>query len=262
MINKLNEVVSIITPSYNSSLFISKTIESVINQDYSSWELIIIDDCSSDDSIEIIGKYIEKDQRIKLISLENNSGAAVARNIGIQQAQGRFIAFLDSDDTWHPDKLKMQVDFMLKNDYAFTYTGYHKVNENGLFISNVSIPVATSYHELLKTCVIGCLTAMYDTDKLGKVEFPLIRKRQDFALWLKILKQVPYAYGLEQDLANYTVRSDSISANKFKAAQYNWYLYRHIEKLTLLNSIYYFSHYMIKGIIRSKFPQLAQKFKI
>lgn len=103
---------------------------------------------------------------------------------------------------------------------------------------------------------------MYDSHKLGKVYFPLIRKRQDFALWLKILKLTPYAYGLDEGLANYTVRSDSISANKFKAAQYNWYLYRNIEKLNILKSMYYFSYYMFKGIIRSKFPSVATKFNI
>lgn len=255
-------LVSIVTPSYNSSGYIEKTILSVINQNYKNWELIIVDDCSSDYSVQVITRYLSQDERIKLICLEKNSGAAVARNRGIEEASGRFIAFLDSDDSWHPEKLSKQVDFMLKYDYAFTYTAYHKVNEYGEYLSKVNIPLKTKYNELLKTCVIGCLTAMYDSHKLGKVYFPLIRKRQDFALWLKILKLTPYAYGLNEDLANYTVRSDSISANKIKAAQYNWYLYRNIEKLNILKSIYYFSHYMIKGIIRSKFPSFAAKFNI
>lgn len=254
--------VSIIMPSYNSSLYISKTIDSVIFQNFKNWELIIIDDCSTDNSVEIIKEYVNTDIRIKLLKLEKNAGAAVARNRGIEEASGRFIAFLDSDDLWHPEKLNKQVNFMLENDYAFTYTAYHKVNEYGEYLSKVNIPLKTKYNELLKTCVIGCLTAMYDSHKLGKVYFPLIRKRQDFALWLKILKLTPYAYGLNEDLANYTVRSDSISANKLKAAQYNWYLYRNIEKLNILKSMYYFSHYMIKGIIRSKFPSVAAKFNI
>lgn len=253
--------VSIITPSYNSSKFIKHTIGSILNQAFLDWELIIVDDCSTDNSCEVIQKFVELDRRIKLIKLEKNSGAAVARNTGIENATGRFIAFLDSDDTWHPEKLEKQVSFMLKNDYAFTYTQYHKVSENGDKVGELYFPSKTNYHNLLKTCVIGCLTAMYDTHKIGKVYFPLIRKRQDFALWLKILKKIDFAYGLDEDLAGYTVRSDSISANKFKAAQYNWYLYRHIEKLSLIKTLYYFSHYMIKGIIRTKFPQLAQKFK-
>ena len=255
-------LVSIITPSYNSAHYIQKTIGSIINQTYQNWELLVIDDCSSDNSAEIVEKFSKLDSRIKLITLDNNSGAAVARNRGIEEAKGRFIAFLDSDDTWNSNKLEKQIEFMLTNDYAFTYTAYHKVDENNAFLSKVQIPERISYNELLKTCVIGCLTAMYDTETLGKITFPLIRKRQDFALWLKILKKVPFAYGLDEDLASYTVRNDSISANKFKAAQYNWYLYRKIENLSLIQSLYYFSHYMIKGIIRAKFPDLAQKFKI
>lgn len=254
--------VSIITPSYNSAQYISRTIDSILQQTYENWELFIIDDCSTDNSREVIQSYISQDSRIKLICLEKNSGAAVARNIGIENACGRFIAFLDSDDTWHPEKLEQQVSFMLKNDYAFTYTLYHQVNENGDTVGELYFPSRTNYRNLLKTCVIGCLTAMYDTHKIGKVYFPLIRKRQDFALWLKILKQVDYAYCVPQDLASYTLRSDSISANKWKAAQYNWRLYRNIEKLNIFSSIYYFLNYAIRGILRTKFKKLSQYLKL
>lgn len=254
----MNNLVSIITPSFNSSNFIKKTIESVINQSYNNWELIIVDDCSSDDSCLIINEFVQLDPRIKLIKLEKNSGAAVARNMGIDAANGRFIAFLDSDDTWLPEKLSEQVSFMIKNDYVLTYTQYHQVDENGNLLKHLNFPLKVNYHELLKTCVIGCLTVMYDTDKIGKIYFPLIRKRQDFALWLKILKIVPYAYCLPLDLASYTVRKDSISSNKLKAAQYNWYLYRNIEELNFFKSLYYFSHYAIRGIIRSKFKILSK----
>lgn len=254
--------VSIITPSYNSLQYIGRTIDSILQQTYKNWELLIIDDCSTDDSCTVIQKYVDQDSRIKLIKLEQNSGAAVARNTGIENATGRFIAFLDSDDTWHPEKLEQQVSFMLKNDYAFTYTQYHQVNENGDTVGELYFPSRTNYHNLLKTCVIGCLTAMYDTHKIGKVYFPLIRKRQDFALWLKILKQVDYAYCVPQDLASYTVRSDSISANKWKAAQYNWRLYRNIEKLNIFSSIYYFLNYAIRGILRTKFKRLSQYLKL
>lgn len=256
------KIVSIITPSYNSSQYIRRTIDSIRSQTYQNWELIIIDDCSTDSSREVIQHYVDQDSRIKLICLEENSGAAVARNTGIKHAIGRFIAFLDSDDTWHPEKLEKQLHFMLKNDYAFTYSQYHQVNENGDLVGELNFPMRTNHHKLLKTCIIGCLTAMYDTHKLGKVYFPLIRKRQDFALWLKILKKVDYAYCVPEDLASYTVRSDSISANKFKAAQYNWYLYRNIEKLNILVSCYYFSNYIVRGIIRSKFKKLARFLNI
>lgn len=261
MDENLNKV-SVITPSYNSAKYISKTIESVLSQSYQNLELIIVDDCSLDDSLAVIKKYVQQDSRVKLYCLHVNSGAAVARNTAIEHATGRFITFLDSDDVWLERKLEKQVAFMLQNDHAFSYTSYHKVDEKNQYLSDVNIPDKVNYSQLLKTCVIGCLTAMYDIDKLGKMYFPLIRKRQDFALWLKILKKVPYAYGLKEDLAAYTVRSDSISANKFKAAQYNWHLYREIEKLSLIQASYYFSHYVIKGIIRAKYPSFAAKFNI
>lgn len=246
----MNNLVSIITPSFNSSNFIKKTIESVINQSYNNWELIIVDDCSIDKSREVIKSCIKEDARIKLICLEKNSGAAVARNTGIENANGRFIAFLDSDDTWHPKKLEKQIKFMLDNQYYFTYTGYHKVDENGIFIKSTKIPKIINYNKLLKTNYIGCLTAIYDSEKLGKIYFPLIRKRQDYALWLKILKMIPYAYGLQEDLASYTVRSDSISANKINVAKYNWTVYREVEKLSLMHAIYCFINYAILGILR------------
>ena len=211
---------------------------------------------------EVIKSCIKEDARIKLICLEKNSGAAVARNTGIENASGRFIAFLDSDDRWHPEKLQKQVSFMLDHDYALTYTQYHQVNEHGELIGHLYFPDKTNYHSLLKTCIIGCLTAMYDTQKLGKVYFPLIRKRQDFALWLKILQIVPYAYCLEEDLASYTVRSDSISSNKFNAAQHTWNLYRNVENLALLPATYYFLHYAIRGVCRKYFKSISNKLKI
>lgn len=243
-------LVSIITPSFNSANYIVATIQSVLAQTYQNWEMIIVDDCSIDNSCDIIEKYMEEDSRIKLLRLSENSGAAVARNTGIETATGRFIAFLDSDDKWHPKKLEKQIKFMLDNQYYFTYTEYHKVNENGAFINNTKIPKFINYNKLLKTNYIGCLTAMYDSENLGKVYFPLIRKRQDYALWLKILKKIPYAHGLQEDLASYTVRSDSISANKFNVAKYTWTVYREVEKLSLIHAIYCFINYAILGILR------------
>lgn len=243
-------LVSIITPLFNAEKYIEKTVFSIIEQSYTNWELLIVDDCSRDSSYKVVQKLSEKDKRIKIIKLKKNSGAAVARNTGIENANGRFIAFLDSDDTWHPKKLEKQIKFMLDNQYYFTYTGYHKVDENGAFIKNAKIPKSINYNKLLKTNYIGCLTAMYDSEKLGKVYFPLIRKRQDYALWLKILKIIPDAYGLQEDLANYTVRSDSISANKVNVAKYNWMVYREVEKLSLIHAIYCFVNYAILGILR------------
>ncbi|TDR57259.1 glycosyl transferase family 2 [Halomonas ventosae] len=250
-------LVSVVTPSYNSEKYLAGTIDSVLDQSFFDWEMIIVDDCSPDNANQLVESYVAKDSRIKLIKLDENAGAAVARNVAIRAAQGRFIAFLDSDDRWLPDKLEKQLCFMKKYDVAFSYTSYEKLNENGSVAGKVNIPPKVTYNDLLKVCSIGCLTAMYDTEKIGKVYMPLIRKRQDVGLWLRILKDIPYAHGLDEVLAQYQLRSDSISANKLKAASYTWRLYRDVEKLTMPVAAYYFAHYAINGVLRKNFPRLA-----
>ena len=245
--------VSIITPSYNTSKFIEATIKSVLDQDFESWEMVIVDDNSSDGSPEIIKRYAAKDSRIILIENKENTGAASARNLAIQQSKGRFIAFLDSDDLWLPNKLSMQVNFMLENNFGFTYSAYDKINESGERIGQIQVPSQVSYHELLKTCSIGCLTAIYDTTVLGKVYMPIIDKRQDYGLWLNLLKKLSYAYGIQEVLAIYRVRNNSISSNKFIAAKYQWKIYREIEMLLLLSSIKYMVTYTLHGILKSYF---------
>lgn len=251
-------LVSIITPSHNASQFITETIESVFLQSYPDWELIVVDDCSTDNSIDIITSSVKQDARVNLIELEKNSGAAVARNAAIKAAQGRYIAFLDSDDIWLPNKLERQIDYMKKNEIAFSYSAYEKIDETGKVIGNVGVPDKLGYGDLLKVCSIGCLTAIYDTHMIGKVYMPLIRKRQDLGLWLKILKKIPYAYATPGILAQYRVRGDSISANKKVAAQYTWKLYREVEGLSFLRASYYFAHYAVNGVLRTKLPKLAK----
>ncbi len=250
--------ISIITPSYNSSIFILKTLKSVTSQSFDNWEMIIVDDCSTDNSIEVIQPFAECDSRIKLIQLTENSGAAVARNKAIEAATGRFIAFLDSDDLWMPNKLEKQVQFMLDQDIAFSFSAYEKIDETGNVFGTVGVPKKTGYHDLLKTCSIGCLTAMYDVEKLGKVYMPVNTKREDFATWLAILKQVDYAYGMPDVLAQYRVYASQSSAKKAKMAKENWRLYRDIEQLGVFKSAYYFAHYAVRGVLRTKFPNLAR----
>ncbi|SIN81391.1 glycosyltransferase family 2 protein [Algoriphagus halophilus] len=245
-------LVSIITPVYNAHSHIEETIQSIIAQTYSDWELILIDDYSTDNGIHILSRYTELDARIHLHENPKNLGAAVSRNKGIEMAKGRFIAFLDSDDLWEPTKLETQVKFMLENKHAFTFAGYFKI-KNDIIVGEHVVPAKVNHNDLLKTCSIGCLTAMYDTDQLGKVYMPIISKRQDFALWLKILKLIPYAYGINQPLAKYRLRDDSISGNKFKAAKYQWIVYREFENLGLLKSIYYFMHYTFFGVLKTYF---------
>ena len=249
----MKDLVSIIMPNYNSAQFIEESFVSILNQSYQNWELILVDDCSADDSIEIIESLTADDKRIILIKLAENSGPAIARNRGIKEAKGRYIAFLDSDDTWHPEKLSKQIFFMKEYDIAFSYTGYYRMEEDSeQIIDEIYVPQKVDYSELLKQNIIGCLTAMYDTQKLGKVYMPDILKRQDFALWLSILKKIPYAYGLDEPLAYYRVRTASVSSNKILASKYNWKLYREVEKLPLHKAIYCFGWYTYRSILKYK----------
>jgi glycosyltransferase involved in cell wall biosynthesis len=249
----MQELVSIIMPNYNSVAFIEGSIASVISQTYQNWEMIIVDDVSTDNSNIIIEDYIKKDSRIKLIKLEKNSGPAISRNYAIKEAKVRYIAFLDSDDLWHPEKLSKQISFMKEYDIALSYIGYYRIEEeSGEIINQIHVPQKVDYSELLKQNIIGCLTAMYDTQKLGKVYMPDILKRQDFALWLSILKKIPYAYGLDEPLAYYRVRAASVSSNKILASKYNWKLYREVEKLPLHKAIYCFGWYTYRSILKYK----------
>lgn len=251
-------LVSIITPLFNGSAFLERTIQSVLSQTYINWELIIVDDCSQDDSLTIAESYGKQDIRIKVIQLERNSGAAVARNTAIEAAQGRYIAFLDSDDLWKPEKLEKQIGFMLRNDVAFSYTAYEKINESGDVFGFMGVPEKVSYKQLLKTCVIGCLTAIYDTKVLGKIYMPTTTKREDYATWLNVLKKVGYAYGLTLPLAQYRVYANQTSGKKASMAKENWRLYRDLENLNIFQASYYFSNYAVRGVLRTKFPRLAK----
>jgi len=236
--------VSVIMPLYNAQAYLADAIESVLSQTFHVWELLIVDDASTDDSLMIAKAYAGNDTRIRVIEQKENGGAAVARNRGIEEARGRYIAFLDCDDMWMPQKLEKQVAFMQQHDIALSYTGYYSISEEeGKIIKEIGVPSRTDYHELLKQNTIGCLTAMYDSRELGKVFMPDLRKRQDYALWLKILKQIPCAMGIEEPLAYYRIRKNSLSANKIRSSLYNWKMYREVEKLPLYKAIYYFGWY-------------------
>lgn len=257
---KKNPLVSIITPLFNGESFIEETIKSVISQSYGNWEMIIVDDCSKDDGPKIIENYANVEKRIKLIRLAENGGGAVARNRAIKEAKGKYIAFLDSDDIWYPDKLKKQIKFMEENNYPFTYTWYEKISEEGERLGEaVRSKEKVDYNELLKSNQIGCLTAAYNQDKLGKVYMPLIRKRQDYALWLQILKRTKYGYCLEENLAQYRLVSDSISSNKISLLKFNWQLFYQIEKLNLIKSFYFLSfNVLIKVLNGIKFKSMKK----
>jgi glycosyltransferase involved in cell wall biosynthesis len=244
----LNYPVSIITPCYNCENYISFTIESVVQQTYSEWELIIVNDGSEDKSINLIKSYSEKDPRIKLIELENNMGPAYARNMGIRMASGRFIAFLDSDDLWDKKKLEKQISFMINNDISFSFTSYQKINYNGDLVGKpIKAPPVINYNDLLKSCPIGCLTVIYDQGKIGKHYMPDFLKAQDYALWLKILKTGVEANGIEENLAYYRIRKSSISRNKLYKAYFQWKIYRKQEIISIIKSMYLMFFYTFYG---------------
>ncbi|MEH7086472.1 glycosyltransferase family 2 protein [Neobacillus drentensis] len=244
-------LISIITPSYNASLFIEQTITSVRKQTYQNWEMIIVDDCSSDHTPYILERIKEEDDRIHVIYLNQNGGAAVARNIALQHAKGRYIAFLDSDDCWKPEKLEKQLSFMQTNKFAFTFTGYELVTNEGVLLNKqISAPAQISYNDMLKNTIIGCLTVMIDRQLVGHIQMPNIRTRQDLATWLAILKKGINAYGLNENLAEYRTGNPSISRNKWKAAKMNWFVYRKIEKLNVIKAFWCFSHYAFHAVLK------------
>lgn len=254
--------VSVITPLYNSVDYIAKTIRSVQSQTFQDWEMIIVDDCSSDGSYQRALELAKGDNRIKVVRLSENSGPAVARNKAIKMAVGKYIAFLDSDDSWAENKLDFQLSFMQREGALLTYTAYDVVGENGVYIRSVGVPDSVTYGELLKTCVIGCLTAVYNAEALGKIYMPLIRKRQDFGLWLRILKTGVTAYGINKPLAQYTLRNVSVSSNKTNAAKYTWKLFREVERLNFFKALYFFAHYAVRGLMRHRYPKLALKLGV
>ncbi|WP_068268334.1 glycosyltransferase family 2 protein [Caviibacter abscessus] len=244
------EKVSIITPVYNSEKYIRNTIESVLNQTYKNFELILINDKSSDKSLKICQSY--DDERIKIIDLEKNVGVCRARNIGIEKACGRYISFLDSDDIWSENKLMEQIEFMKKNSAEICCTEYERVNENLEKIGYIHIKEKISYQDMLKNNYVGCLTVIYDTFSIGKMYFDEINKNEDYLLWLKIIKKTGYIYGLRKNLAKYRVITGSRSSNKFKVILARWEIYRKYEKLNILSSFYYIINYGIIAVVKNR----------
>lgn len=248
--------VSIITPSYNSEEYISDTIESVINQSFEDWELIIIDDCSNDKTIQIINSYISKDNRIVLKQNIGNRGAAYSRNVGLIESKYDYVAFLDSDDIWKRDKLEKQLSFMKLNNISFSFTGYQIINNIGEPTGktvDTSQKGTFSYKDMLaKKATLGCSTVMIDKMSFEDLlEMPSIRTGQDYAFWLKLLRETnKNAYIYNEVLTEYRITPNSISRNKFKKAKRQWFIYRKIEKLNIFKSIYYFCFYAFRAVFR------------
>jgi teichuronic acid biosynthesis glycosyltransferase TuaG len=234
----MNDLVSIITPSYNSEKFISEAILSVQNQTYTNWEMIIVDDNSKDKTVAFVQNLMDDDSRIHLIQLQKNSGAGVARNTALNAATGRYIAFLDSDDLWKPEKLSKQIQFMEKYDLPFTFSFYDCIDESGIAMNTrVQTPTKLTYRQLFFCNFVGNLTGIYDTNYFGKIAISAIRKRQDWMVWLTIVKKIKIAQPLPESLAWYRVRANSISASKINLLKHNYSVYRQFHKLNVLVSI-------------------------
>lgn len=232
----MDELVSIIMPSYNTAKFISETIESVLAQTYSNWELIIVDDCSTDDTDAVVCPYLA-DDRIRYIKNEKNSGAAVSRNRALREAKGKWVAFLDSDDLWFPEKLEKQISFMKNKGYHFSYTNYIEMNEdsapNGRRITG---PKKITKHGMYNYCWPGCLTVMYDVETIGLIQIADIKKNNDYAMWLKVCKKSD-CYLLDETLAKYRKRGGSISNHGYtKLIKWHYKLYCEAEKRDVVTS--------------------------
>jgi teichuronic acid biosynthesis glycosyltransferase TuaG len=245
-------LVSIITPTFCSEKTIKKTIRSVREQTYPHWELIIIDDASTDRTRELLREAAETDNRIKPFFLRENRGAAFARNKALELAQGRYIAFLDSDDCWKTKKIEEQLRFMEMHHYAFTFTGYELMDADGHLLNKlISAPSRVTYKRMLKNTIVGCLTVMIDRQQIGDFRMPDLRSRQDLATWLSLLKKGTVAYGLNETLAEYRISGkESLSGNKWKAAKKTWFVYRRVEHLPLLASCWYFVNYATNAFIK------------
>lgn len=238
-------LVSVIMPTFNSAEFIGAAIQSVQNQTYLNWELLVIDDASNDLTIALVDDLVSLDPRIKLYQNIKNLGAGASRNTGIKAAKGSFIAFLDADDLWCPEKLVVQVNFMLKNNLTMSFSSYRLMTETGQLLPEIveSLP-ELSYKKLLRSNYVGNLTGIYNADKIGKIYSPLLRKRQDWGLWLSVLEKAGSVPGIQQPLAYYRLRKNSISNNKTTLLKYNFLIYNRVLDYGFLKSCKYMSWFL------------------
>jgi glycosyltransferase involved in cell wall biosynthesis len=233
-------MVSIITPAFNAERYISETIQSVVSQTYSHWEMIIVDDGSIDNTRKIIKTFAAKDNRIKLLNHNTSLGPGTARNTAIKEATGDFIAFLDADDLWEKDKLEIQLQFMKANNVAISYSSYELIDENGKSLNKIieALPRLT-YDKQLKCNYIGNLTGIYNVTVLGKIWLPKITKRQDWIMWLTAIKKAGLAKGIQQSLAKYRIRKGAISSKKMGLLKYNYNVYRKALKFSTPKAMFF-----------------------
>ena len=235
------DLVSIITPVYKCEEYIERTMNSVLAQTYTNWEMLLVDDCSPDGSAELVRKYAERDSRFRYIKLETNSGAAIARNTGLENAKGRYIAYLDADDIWHPTKLERQIQFMNENNVQFSCCDYEKIEADDTPLNKVvHMPKTITYNQLLSNTIIQTVGVIVDLNKVDRklLVMPNVRRGQDSATWLQLLRNGVKFVGQNEVLAQYRRAPQSLSSNKLSAMKRTWYLYRGVEHLSLIKSCY------------------------
>lgn len=258
-INEEKIKVSVITPAFNAGAYLEDTIVSVLNQSYSNWEMIIVDDCSTDDTVSIASKYVEKDSRIRLIKHANNKGVAAARNTALDIATGLYVAFLDSDDQWTPQKLEHQLRFMETNHYVLTYTDYQIFDTETHNLGKlIKVPKKLAVKDIYKNTAIACLTVMVNRNAVGEFHMPGINHFEDQATWQEILKRGDnnrnrIAYGLNENMALYRVGNASLTSNRKRAANAQWHTYRDYYKFSVARSVYYFICYSINAVMKHFF---------
>lgn len=232
-------LVSIITPSFNSDKFITETIQSVQNQTHKNWEMIIVDDCSTDDTVSIIEQFVINDNRIRFFQLEKNSGAGVARELALSKATGDYISFLDADDLWKPLKIEKQLQFLKENNIHFTFSFYDCIDEEGNTLNKrVEAPRNLSYRQLFFCNYVGNLTGIYEVNYFGKIAISSTRKRQDWMVWLTILKKIKKAKPVPESLAFYRIRNNSLSASKIDLLKHNFAVYRTFHGYNYVSSMF------------------------
>lgn len=245
------KLISVITPAFNAEKFIVDTIESVLSQTYENWEMIIVDDCSSDNTARVVKEYCDKDSRISLIRHSTNQGVAAARNTALSKARGEYIAFLDSDDMWFPEKLEIQYKFMEENGYVLTYTSYQNYFSDSMKKGKIiSIPPKMTYKAIFYNTAIACLTVMVNRAKTGNFEMPDLNHFEDQCTWQSILAKGFIAYGLNRNLALYRISSASLTSDKQRAAIKQWNVYRKYYGFSIFKSLIYFAGYAMRAMVK------------
>lgn len=248
-----NPKVSIIVPMYNAVSTLKETVESVQFQTYRNWELILVDDCSKDETKKMAESFAEKDDRIKVYQMQRNGGPGAATKMGFKKATGGLVAFLDADDLWAAEKLEKQLKFMVDNNYEFICSDYRWIDETGKNLNKIiKCKAVADYNIILKTCPIGSSTVIITTKQLNKIEIPTIRKNNDYALWLQILRDGTHIYGMQEVLMDYRIVSTSNSFNKRKMIKYFWKVYREYENFSIIKSILLLGQYIFIKLIGIK----------